>query len=270
MMANKKHMSIIVLNWNRLEYTKATVERILEVTTVRHQLVFVDNNSLEESGVRQYLDSVKGNRHTIDIVRQYNPTNMGVGGGRNMGLLKATGDYLVNIDDDVLVSAGWDKKLVEACDKVSRLGLTGVNVEPTNYPVKIFDGVRMRPKVGNLGGALLCMPRRVHKMLGFYMADTIYGHEDSEMKIRLNMAGLRCAYVDDRAIHLDKDAEKAYRQEKNKAHTPGSKQLGAMARFRKRLREQHEKTGSLYVPFDPNNFNPIDNQDFTNELIKKG
>jgi len=64
---SKKLMSIVVLNWNRLNYTTATIKRILEATTIDHELIFVDNNSTEESGIRQYLESVKGNKHTKEI-----------------------------------------------------------------------------------------------------------------------------------------------------------------------------------------------------------
>jgi len=81
---------------------------------------------------------------------------------------------------------------------------------------------------------------------------------------------LMSAYIKPSGIHLDDDSLKVYRKIKNEAHVRGSKQLSAMAQFRKKLQAQLNETGSLYVPFNPNNFNPVDVSDFTNELIKKG
>ncbi len=267
---SKKLMSIIVLNWNRKYYSKTTIECILKKTTIPHELIFVDNASTEESGVREYLKSVQGNTHTKEIKYVFNNRNFGVGGGRNTGLMVADGEYLVTIDDDVLIPDGWDILLAAACDKVPGLGITGINVEPFKFPVKVISGVRLRPKAGNLGGACLCLPRRVFKRLGYYMAENIYGMEDVEYRCRLDIAGLLSAYIEPKGVHLDKDELKAYRGVKNNAHVKGSIQTSALAQFRRRLITQHQKTGSLYVPFNPDNFNPVDDKIFTNDLIKKG
>ena len=264
---NKTLMSIIVLNWNRLEYTKKTISRILETTTMPNQLILVDNNSTEESGVRQYLDTVKGNAHTVEVIRVYNSINYGVAGGRNTGLMRAKGDYLVTIDDDILVPNKWDVLMAEACDKIPKLGITGVNVEPIKFPVKEINGVKVRPKNGNLGGACLCLPRRIFKRVGYYNYNSkdggnLYGHEDSLMYYRLNYLGLISAYIAPRGVHLDTDQDKAYRVAKNEAHKKGSIQLRCMSGYLKAMR----KTGDVYVSFDPK-YEPPDKDIFTNELI---
>ena len=263
-----KLMSIVMLNWNRLNYTKQTVERLIKATTIPHEFIFVDNNSTEESGVRQYLESIKNKTNAQQVKLVFNDRNFGVGGGRNTGLMKAEGKYLVTIDDDVLVPDNWDVLLAEACDKVPALGITGVNVEPFNFPVKIINGVKLRPKAGNLGGACLCLPRRVFKRVGYYMADTIYGHEDSEMRCRLDILKLKSAYIEPRGIHLDNDSLKAYRKIKNDAHAAGSKQLKALAQFRRKLKKQFEETGNVYTTFSTENFRPVDMKEFTNEIVK--
>lgn len=265
---SKNIMSIMVLSWNRLHYTKQTIERILQTTTTPNELILIDNNSTEESGVRQYLRTVKGNAKTQNIKHVFNDRNFGVGGGRNTGLLVAEGDYLVNIDDDVWVPDRWDSLFKQACDKVSNLGITGVNVEPHKYPAKVINGVRLCSKAGNLGGACLCIPRRVFEKIGFYMAGSIYGMEDAEMKCRLDIVKLLSAYIEPRGKHLDADEMKEYRQLKNAAHIGGSIQRGALAQFRRNLIDQHSKTGSVYVPFDPKTFSPVDEDIFTNDIIK--
>lgn len=258
-------MSIIVLSWNRVHYTKQTVERIVEATTMPHELIFVDNNSYEESGVRQYLKSLDGKTNAERVVYVFNDKNLGVSGGRNSGLVHATGDYLVTIDDDVLIPDQWDVLMAQACDKIPGLGITGVNVEPINFPVKEINGVKIRPKNGNLGGACLCLPRRVFKRVGYYNYFSTYGHEDCAMFYRLKQLGLTSAYIVPKGVHLDVDADKAYREAKNDAHKKGSVQLQELSKYLQYMRS----TGDVYVAFDPN-FEPVDQKVFTNELIKKG
>lgn len=266
---SEKIMDIIILNWNRKNYTEKTIENVIARTTIPHSLILVDNNSTEESGVRQYLDTVKGNKHTVEVKHVRNSVNYGVGGGRNTGLMVASGDYLVTLDDDVLIPKDWDVLMAQACDKIPKLGITGINVEPFKFPVRMINGVRMRPKAGNLGGACLCLPSRVFKRVGFYMSENIYGHEDAEMRCRLDLCKLVSAYVEPRGIHLDDDKMKNYRVAKNKAHVKGSLQLAAMSQFRRKLQIQLKETGSLYVPFNPENFKPVDGNIFINDLVKK-
>lgn len=258
-------MSIVILSWNRRNYLEQTVKNILDRTTIKHELILVDNNSAEKSGVREYLDSVVGNKHTENIIKVYNDKNLGVAGGRNSGLVHAKGDYLVTIDDDILVPKEWDVKMAEACDKIPKLGITGVNVEPFKFPVKPINGVRVRPKNGNLGGACLCLPRRVFKTVGYYNYFSTYGHEDAAMFYRLKQVGFISAYIEPKGVHLDVDADKAYRLAKNDAHKKGSVQLQALSSYVAEMR----KTGQVYVSFDPN-YDPEDLKVFTNDLIMNG
>ncbi|KKM19917.1 hypothetical protein LCGC14_1650790 [marine sediment metagenome] len=257
-------MSIIILNWNRLELSKRTISRIIAITTMPHELILVDNCSADESGVRQYLDTIKGNEHTKKIIRLYNSKNLGVGGGRNSGLVVASGDYLVTIDDDIHVPAKWDVLMADACDKIPRLGITGVNVEPTKFRVREINGARVCPKDGNLGGGCLCLPRRVFKRVGYYNYFSTYGHEDAAMYYRLRYLKLLNMYIEPRGLHMDKDADKAYRKAKNNAHAKNSMQLCALSLYRRDM----GKTGDAYVSFDPN-FDPDDLKIFTSDLIMK-
>jgi O-antigen biosynthesis protein len=257
-----KLMSIIVLNWNRLHYSKQTIENIIKNTTIPHELIFVDNGS--KDGTREYLLDMQTKTNAKNVICQFNSRNLGVAGGRNSGIVKATGDYLVTIDDDILVPKDWDILMVEACDKIPKLGITGVNVEPIKFPVQEINGTKVRPKNGNLGGACLCIPRRVFKRVGYYNYFNNYGHEDAGMYYRLAYLGLISAYIEPQGIHLDTDADKAYRAAKNDAHKKGSIQLQALASYRAELK----RTGNVYVPFDPN-FEPKDSKIFTNDLILK-
>jgi len=214
---------------------------------MQNEIVLVDNNSTEESGVRQYLDTITGNANTVNVIRQYNSKNLGVGAGRNSGLIQANGDFLATIDDDVLIPDHWDVKLAEACTMIPKLGITGVNVEPVKYPVQTINGIRVRPKNGNLGGACLCLPRRILSSIGYYRVFGQYGLEDSDYYVRLKVAGLMSAYIEPKGIHLDTDKDKAYRAAKTRAQTKGSIQIRSFAA----AKAYYEKTRNVYVPYTP-------------------
>lgn len=261
-----KLLSIVILNWNRLHYTKQTLECIVKKTTVPHELIFVDNGSVD--GTREYLKDMENKTNAQKVTYVYNDKNLGVAGGRNSGLVHATGDYLLTIDDDVLVPDDWDIHITRACDKIPQLGITGVNVEPIKFNVREINGVRVRPKGGNLGGACLCIPRRVFKRVGYYNVFGQYGHEDAMMFYRLNHLGLLSAYIEPRGIHLDVDADKKYRVAKNKAHKKGSPPLRGLALARAVL----AKTGNVHVPYTP--YDPDVQADeiikFDNDMIMDG
>lgn len=245
---SNKLMSIIMLSWNRKHYSKETLECIIKKTTIPHEIILVDNGS--EDGTREYLKSMENKTNADKVVYAFNDKNLGVAGGRNSGLVLASGDYLVTIDDDVRVPDKWDIHMAAACDKIPKLGITGVNVEPIKFPVQTINGVRVRPKAGNLGGACLCLPKRVFKTVGYYKVYGQYGLEDSDMYVRLKKLGLISAYIEPKGVHLDTDEDKVYRKVKNRAHRKGSSQLKAFVQ----AKIKYETTGNVYVsniPYDP-------------------
>lgn len=270
-----KLFSIVVLNWNRLNYSKQTIECIIKKTTAPHILTLVDNNSAPESGVREYLSSItESNTNARKVLHVFNGKNLGVAGGRNSGIyrveqLNLAPQYIFNIDDDVLLPDNYDKQIIEVCDKVPKLGITGINVEPTKYPIKNFNGVNVQYKqIGNLGGAALCLPRRVFNIVGYYGfgRGTLYAHEDSYVRRKMDVLGLLSCYIVQRGVHLDTDDDKKYRLEKNKAHAKGSTQLSELSGAVKTLL----KTGNVYTPYTPEDqFHPVDENIFNNDLMKK-
>lgn len=252
-------LSIIVLNYNRIQYTKQTVQNLIDQTAVEHEFIFVDNGSVD--GTREYLKSLQGKTNAKQIKYVFNERNFGVAGGRNSGMRVAEGDYLMTIDDDILVPYNYDRLLIEACDKIPDLGITGVCVEPEKkkytYPITDVNGVKMRKKKGgNLGGGCLCMPRRVFKKVGYFAPDFVYGGEDCDMYIRLCMLNLRSLYVVPFGKHIDKRDNAKYERIKRKAHSKSSSQFAKVGENE----ITYKKTGVVHRGYkEPNiNSDPFD------------
>jgi len=236
-------LSIIVLNYNRRELSKKTIHHLKLKTTVPHELILVDNGSID--GTREYLETVTGNANTKRVIKVFNKSNFGVAGGRNSGLKEATGDYLMTIDDDILVPDEYDVKLIEACTKIERLGITGINVESKRYPVKEVDGVKMQIKSGNLGGGCLFMRRDVFDQVGFYSPDFVYGGEDCDMYIRIKRLRLRSMYIEPMGKHIDPRSNKAYEALKRFSHSAKSKAYQKVGDNELK----YKRTNKVYIPY---------------------
>ena len=116
-------VSIIILTFQQLNYTKLCIRSILDNTDyikTPYEIIVVDNNSTD--GTRDYLDGLK-QKGTIKTI--YNKTNLGFPAGVNQGAKIATGDYLCLLNNDVLVSSGWLEKLLRGLKSDTKLAAVG-------------------------------------------------------------------------------------------------------------------------------------------------
>lgn len=257
----EKLLSIIVLNYNRVNYSKMTINRLIEATTVPHEFLFVDNNSSD--GTKGFLRGISKKTKASNVELVFNNKNLGVGGGRNEGLLRANGDYLMTIDDDIWVPDNYDKMLVNACNRIPNLGLTGISIEKHKYGMRTINGVKMQVKKGNLNGGCLCRPRWAFERLGYFMSSTVYGLEDCDIYNRTKMAGYLCMYIEKNGRHMDKSENKSYVAVKRRAHKYGSKQYEKMSKNIKLY-----KRGHFYVHYDrPDN---LKTKQIDNAIKNKG
>lgn len=115
-------VSIIVLCYNQLEYTKKCVESILNNTAYpNYELIIVDNNSSD--GTTAYLEKMAVEYERIRIV--LNTTNRGFAGGNNDGIAVSRGEYIVLLNNDTIVTRGWLTGLVKHYDGSSKVALVG-------------------------------------------------------------------------------------------------------------------------------------------------
>ena len=136
-----KLTSIIVLTFNQLEYTKKCVDSIFACTQTPIELILVDNGSSDDTV--GYLRQVQKEwrRANIRVKVVENKKNLGFAAGNNRGLAQADGDYIVLLNNDVVVTPGWLEKMI-AC--VNRIPLAGIVGPMTNY----VAGEQLVPSVG--------------------------------------------------------------------------------------------------------------------------
>jgi len=234
-------ISVIVLTYNNLELTRACLSSLIERTGYPNlEIVVVDNASIDDT--RAYLDEF-GRRHAhVKVI--LNESNVGFAAGNNVGLAAATGDYLVILNNDTVVTPGWAMTLLRHLQADASIGLVGpvtnnigneARIETAYEDLADMPAEALRFTLDNMGktfpmrsAAFFCvmMPRSTYEICGPLCED--YGRgffEDDDYCRRVEAAGLRIVCSDDVFIHHHlsasfnklKSAEKQELFERNKA-----------------------------------------------------
>lgn len=130
--------SVVTALFNGLDYTKKYLES-LESTLqgVDYELILVDDGSSD--GTREFLSGLKRSRDLKVII---NDENLGFAKSNNLACWQATGDYLIFLNNDVLLTPGWLDPMVSALRRTHlwmghrrRAGVVG------NVQRRMADGV---------------------------------------------------------------------------------------------------------------------------------
>ncbi len=105
---SKAKVTIVVSPRERFSFTCESLESIYEHTTVPFELIYVDGNS--PRAIKQYLQE-KSQEKGFKLIRteHYLSPNQ----ARNLAIPHVDTEYLLFIDNDVLVSQGWLNSLLE-------------------------------------------------------------------------------------------------------------------------------------------------------------
>lgn len=110
-------LSTVVLNWNREDLLRTTVESYLATISVPYELIIVDNASTD--GSREFIGSVCERRANHRAVLL--PENTG-GEGLNTGLTQCRGRFLHVSENDLEYRPGWDRQLLRKFAAFPELG----------------------------------------------------------------------------------------------------------------------------------------------------
>ena len=110
-MKNKK-VTLIIVPRERFSYTQKSLESIYQNTNAPFDLIYIDLNS--PSKIEHYLEtqSQEKNFHLIRVNRYLSPHQ-----ARNLALAHVDTEYVVFMDNDVLVKPGWLEALVKCGDE---------------------------------------------------------------------------------------------------------------------------------------------------------
>ncbi len=202
-------VSIIIPVFNNLPLTQGCLNSLARIPSdVTREIIVVDNASTD--GTKEHLASLE-KAGQIRVIR--NPQNEGFARACNQGAAAATAEWLVFLNNDTKVTAGWIEALLNAADKTNA-GIVGAKLlyadntiqhagigwinglpdHPYRHSAPFASEVNSRRELDMVTGACLLMERELFlKLAGF---DEIYrnGVEDIDLCLRARAAGRKVVY----------------------------------------------------------------------------
>ncbi len=211
-------ISVIVLTYNNWAYTEACLNSLLQQSDYPGalEIVVADNASSDETVECLKEWAVREPRMKLVL----NEDNLGFSAGNNTGLVAASGDYLVMLNNDTVVTRGWLLTLLRHFQVDPQLGLLGPATNHIGNESKVpvvYETIEQMPvaarqytltHMGELYPmktlAFFCvmMPRSVYETVG--PMDEHFGRgffEDDDYSRRIQQQGLHLACADDVLVH---------------------------------------------------------------------
>ena len=98
-MFQKNQVDVVILSWNRVESTIATLDNIFSQVGVKFKIWIIDQASNEKT-IQSLRAYARKNASTVELVEL--KRNLGVAGGRNHGMRLGNAEFVVCIDNDAI------------------------------------------------------------------------------------------------------------------------------------------------------------------------
>lgn len=119
-------VSIIILNYNTFDLTCQCIDSVIKFTQdTNYEIILVDNASTECSP-----DLFLQKYPNIKLIKS--PVNSGFTGGNNLGLTPATGDYVLLVNSDVLLTENSVLKCITTLKNDNSIGVVTCKLKYPN------------------------------------------------------------------------------------------------------------------------------------------
>ncbi|HAU37824.1 MAG TPA: glycosyl transferase family 2 [Phycisphaerales bacterium] len=202
-------VSIVIPVYNKLAYTLDCLRSIAaEPNRASYEVIVVDDCSTD--GTAKAMSRVANLR----CVR--NATNLGFLRSANAGAAAARGKYILLLNNDTTVTAGWIDRLRETFDRFDDAGLAGAKLVYPNGVLQEAGGILWRDgsawNYGNgddpsaeqynyvrradyVSGAAVLIPADFWRQLGGFSEEFLPAYcEDSDLAMRVRAAGRQVYY----------------------------------------------------------------------------
>ena len=200
-------VSIVIPVYNKFSYTDTCLRSLsADISKLRVEIIVVDDCSSDETW--ENLSKING------IRALKNPQNLGFIGACNAGAAAANGEFVVFLNNDTAVQAGWLDALIATFATRPDAGLVGAKLVYPDGRLQESGGIIFNDGSGwNYGrfadpndpqygfvrevdycsGAAIALRKSLFDQFGGF--DTLYApayYEDTDLAFKVRQAGLKC------------------------------------------------------------------------------
>ena len=121
------HVTIVIVNWNRVVDTLECLDSLARMTYPSFSIVVVDNGS--NDGSMDAIERWSSRKIPVELIR--NDINLGFARGSNQGMLHAltaNTDYVFLLNNDTVVEPDVLELLVETAEQYDDIGMVGPKI----------------------------------------------------------------------------------------------------------------------------------------------
>jgi len=226
---SKKLVSLVILTHNQQVYTQQCLQSIFACTQEPYELIFVDNHSTD--GTVAYLEGEKKTWHQDEKKAKYckdfkiikNQQNLGYAAGNNQGIAVAQGEYILLLNNDIVVTPGWLGRMLACAERKPQIGIVGPmsnhvsgpqRVSSVTYDTLTLTGLnafaqdfarqhagQARPFWRVVGFCMLIKRAVIEKIGGLDVRFGRGNFEDDDFSLRATLAGFESWLAQDCFVH---------------------------------------------------------------------
>lgn len=207
----RKRVSVIVVSWNGEPYLGDCLDAISAQVGPDDEVIVVDNGSSDGSAAL-----VRERYPQVNLIE--NERNLGFAGGCNVGLQAAQGEYLMLVNQDVTVQAGWLGAMLDAL-VLPGVGIAGCKLLYPDGSIQHAGGIIRCPlahpdhygyhepdrgqwdeqrEVDYVVGAAMGLRRELMERIGLFDEGFFPAfYEDTDFCFRARAAGYQVMYAPD-------------------------------------------------------------------------
>lgn len=216
--AYKPLVSILIPAWNESSGIVRTINTILTSTYNNIELIVINDGSTDESHplVNEFIEK-NGTDNLDDFafpIRYIYQKNTGKGGALNKAIENSSGDILITIDADCLITPTTIENFVRHFrDKKVMAAVGNVKVGNTNNILGVVQQLeflfsfyfKKADSIMNtiyiIGGAAGAFRREVFEKIGNF--NTVNITEDIDLSVRIQKAGMKIVYASDAIVYTE-------------------------------------------------------------------
>ena len=224
-----RKISIIVLNHNSYEYTSKCISALIKNTNYKnYEIIYVDNGS-HDIKTKSFLEKIRGGRKIKIKILEFKE-NLSFAMANNLAAKKASGEYLIFLNNDTIPLNGWLSALFEQIEKrpdsilgskliypkrndnefpdstsfdctIQHQGIKFSKIDNFLYPENFDRGDHpfsvescFKKEIAAVTGACMFVKKALFFKLGGFYEDYHYGYEDVDFCLKAKKSGFKTEY----------------------------------------------------------------------------